>query len=65
MFLFAEEGGHHVPLIVEFVNRYLGEPVYRLQMATTHRWWTAFFAKFGTTPEEVFGVEYSPETAIP
>jgi F-type H+-transporting ATPase subunit a len=65
MFLFAEEGGHHVPLIVEFVNRYLGEPVYRLQMATTHRWWTAFFAKFGTTPEKVFGVEYSPETAIP
>jgi F-type H+-transporting ATPase subunit a len=34
-------------------------------MATTHRWWTAFFAKFGTTPEKVFGVEYSPETAIP
>ena len=33
-------------------------------MATTHQWWTAFFAKFGTTPEKVFG-EYSPENAIP
>src|SRR5262245_26763140 len=63
MFLSAE-GGHHVPLIVEFVNHYLGEPVYNIQMATTHKWWTAFFAKFGTTPEKVFG-EYSPENAIP
>ncbi len=63
MLLFAE-GGHHVPLIVEFINHYLGEPVYRIQMATTHQWWTAFFAKFGTTPEKVFG-EYSPENAIP
>jgi F-type H+-transporting ATPase subunit a len=65
MFLFAESGGHHTPLIVDFVNHYLGEPVYRIQMATTYKWWTAFFAYFGTTPEKVFGVEYSPETAIP
>ena len=64
MFLFAEEG-HHEPLIVQFVNYYLGEPVYNIQMATTHKWWTAFFAKFDTTPEAVFGVEYSPENAIP
>jgi F-type H+-transporting ATPase subunit a len=33
-------------------------------MATTHKWWTTFFAKFGTTPEKVFG-EYTPENAIP
>lgn len=65
MFLFSEGGEEHVPRIVEFLNHYLGEPVYRLQMATTHKWWTAFFAKFDTTPEKVFGVEYSPETAIP
>jgi len=39
--------------------------VYRIQMATTHKWWTAFFAKFGTTPEKVFGGEYSPDNAIP
>jgi F-type H+-transporting ATPase subunit a len=65
MFLFAESGGHHQPLIVEFINHYLGEPVYQLQMAYTRPLWQAFFAKFGTTPEKVFGAEYSPENAIP
>ena len=65
MFLFAEGGEEHVPRIVEFLNHYLGEPVYRLQLATTKPIWDAFFKKFGTTPEKVFGVEYSPETAIP
>ena len=65
MFLFAEGGGHHTPLIVDFINHYVGEPLYRIQMATTHVWWTAFFKKFGTTPEKVFGAEYSPENAIP
>lgn len=64
MFLFSEGGGHHTPLIVEFINHYLGEPVYQIQMATTHKWWTAIFAKFGTTPEAMFG-EYTPENAIP
>ncbi|MFL6467447.1 MAG: F0F1 ATP synthase subunit A [Pyrinomonadaceae bacterium] len=65
MFLLAESGEHHVPLIVEFINHYLGEPVYRIQMATTYPMWKSFFARFGTTPEKVFGVEYSPENAIP
>lgn len=64
MFLLAE-GGHHVPLIVEFINHYLGEPVHRIQMATTHKMWTAFFKNFGTTPEKVFGGEYTAENAIP
>lgn len=64
MFLLAAEGGHHTPLIVEFINHYLGEPVYRIQMATTYPLWEVFFKKFGTTPEAVFG-EYSPENAIP
>ena len=65
MFLFAEGGGHHTPLIVEFVNHYIGEPVYHFQMAYTRPIWVALFAKFGTTPEKVFASEYSPETAIP
>jgi F-type H+-transporting ATPase subunit a len=64
MLLFAE-GGHHEPLIVEFVNHYLGKPVHELQMATTYKMWTAFFSNFGTTPEAVFGGEYTPENAIP
>jgi F-type H+-transporting ATPase subunit a len=64
MFLFAE-AAEHTPLIVEFVNHYFGEPVYQLQLKTTKPMWTAFFARFGTTPEKVFGVEYSAGTAIP
>jgi F-type H+-transporting ATPase subunit a len=64
MFLFAE-GGHHEPLIVEFINHYLGKPVHELQMATTYKMWTAFFSNFDTTPEAVFGGEYTPENAIP
>ncbi len=55
MFLFAEGGEHHVPLIVEFINHYLGGPVHAIQMKTTHPMWTAFFKKFDTTPEKVFG----------
>ena len=63
MFLFAEEA-HESPLIVQFINHYLGEPVHHIQMATTHKWWTMLFAKFGTTPEALFG-EYTVENAIP
>lgn len=66
MFLFAEGGGgHHMPLIVEFVNHYLGGPVHRFQMAYTRPLWQSFFANFGTTPEKVFGGEYTVENAIP
>ena len=60
----GEQGAHHTPIIVEFVNHYLGEPVYELQMKYTYPFWQKFFAKFHTTPEAVFG-PYSPETAIP
>ncbi len=65
MFLFSEGGGHHQPLIVEFVNHYLGEPLHHLQMQTTQKWWTTYFAKFDTTPEKVFGGPYTAENAIP
>lgn len=64
MFLFAEGGGHHVPLISQFINHYLGEPVYQFQMAYTRPIWAALFAKFGTTPEALFG-PYTVENAIP
>lgn len=64
MFLLAAEGGHHTPLIVEFINRYLGEPVYHFQMAYTRPIWEKLLANLGTTPEAAFG-PYSPETAIP
>ena len=64
MFLFAE-GGHQTPIIVELVNRYLGEPVYHLQLKYTKPLWDKFFAKFGTDAETVWGLAYSPENAIP
>ncbi|MCY7345652.1 MAG: F0F1 ATP synthase subunit A [Pyrinomonadaceae bacterium] len=66
MFLFAAEGGHHTPLIVEFVNHYLGKPVYEFQMNHIYWRWQWLFDKLGvkTTPTAVFG-EYSAETAIP
>lgn len=64
MFLFAESA-EHTPLIVEFVNHYLGEPVYNFQIHYTRPIWEKLFAKMGTTPEAVFGSPYSPETAIP
>jgi F-type H+-transporting ATPase subunit a len=63
MLLFS--GGHHEPLIVEFVNKYLGEPVHHFQMAYTRPIWVKFFAYFGTTPESVFGAPYTAENAIP
>lgn len=66
MFLFAAEGGgHHTPLIVEFVNHYLGEPVYHFQIDYVRPYfWDKILLPFGVTPEQVFG-EYTPENAIP
>jgi F-type H+-transporting ATPase subunit a len=49
---------------VQLVNHYFGEWAYKFEMAYTHPLWTKFLAKFGTTPEAVFG-PYTPETAIP
>ena len=34
-------------------------------MATTYPLWKSFFANFGTTPEKVFGGEYTAQNAIP
>lgn len=64
MFLFAEGGGHHVPLIAEFISHYLGEPVHHFEMTYTKPVWDKFFANFGTTAEKVFG-PYTVENAIP
>ena len=62
----AEHQGdaHHTPIIVQFVNDHFGELFYNLQMKYTYPFWTKFFARFGTTPEAVFG-PYSPDNAIP
>jgi F-type H+-transporting ATPase subunit a len=66
----AEHGAEHAeeaeqaPIIVQLVNYYFGEWALKLEMATTYRFWTWFFAKFGTTPDAVFG-PYTAENAIP
>jgi len=65
MFLFAEGGGHHTPLIVEFINHYLGEPVHNFQVAYTRPLWdNLLFKRLGTSAENVFG-PYTVENAIP
>jgi F-type H+-transporting ATPase subunit a len=65
MFLFSEGGGHHTPLIVEFINHYLGEPVHQFQKDVTEPMWNQLvFRHFGTEAEKVFG-QYTVENAIP
>lgn len=63
MFLLAE-GGHHTPLIVEFINHYVGEPVSHFQITYTKPIWDKFLGFFGTNAEAVFG-KYTAENAIP
>jgi F-type H+-transporting ATPase subunit a len=60
----AEEHAEQAPIIVRLVNQYFGEWAYNFEMKYTYPRWKVFFARFGTTPDSVFGV-YSPENAIP
>lgn len=60
----AEASAHHTPPLVEFVNHYIGEPVYHFQIHYTKPLWDKFFGTFGTTAENIFG-PYTPENAVP
>src|SRR6266576_3907170 len=60
----AEHAEHPSPIIVQLVNHYFGEWAYNFEMKYTYPLWKSFFAKFGTTPEAVFG-PYTLENAIP
>lgn len=62
MFLFA--GGK--PIIIKFVNEYLGRPVHEFQLAYTRPAWEWIFSKLGVEakPEDVFG-PYTVDEAIP
>src|SRR5919199_1534592 len=67
LLLFAEEAaeaGEQVPAVVQFVNHYVGEPVYNFEIKYTKPAWDWFFHKFGTGAEKVFG-PYTPENAVP
>lgn len=63
MLLFAE-GGHHTPLVVEFITHYLGKPVHEFQLAYTKPAWDYVLKNFGTSAEQVFR-KYEVENAIP
>lgn len=63
MFLFAERG-EQSPLIVQFINHYLGKPVYEFELAWTKPVWDTILGKFGTNAEALFG-PYTEENAIP
>ena len=60
----AEEAAHHTPIIVELVNSWFGEAALRFELAYTRPIWVKVLAKFGATPEDVFG-PYTAENAIP
>lgn len=60
----TEGGGHGTPVVVEFINHHLGEPVHRFQVEYTKPLWDKFFGLFGTEAEKVFG-PYTVENAIP
>lgn len=62
MFLFA--GGK--PIIIKFVNQYVGEPIHEFQLAYTRPAWEWIFSKLGVDakPEDVFG-PYTVEEAVP
>ncbi|HEY0430129.1 MAG TPA: F0F1 ATP synthase subunit A [Pyrinomonadaceae bacterium] len=64
MFLFAEGGGHHEPILTEFVNHYLGEPLNHFQITYTRPIWDRILGVFGTNATAVFG-PYTPENAVP
>jgi F-type H+-transporting ATPase subunit a len=55
---------HHIPLIVEKLNHYVGGPVHEFQVHYTKPLWDKFFHTFGTTAESVFG-PYTHENAVP
>lgn len=60
----AAESEHHVPVIVQFVNKYLGEYALQFELKYTKPLWDKFFHLFGSDAEKVFG-PYTAENAIP
>src|SRR6185312_12109180 len=60
----AEEAEHAAPIVVQLVNSWFGEPVYRFQLTYTKPIWDRFLAKFGTSATDAFG-PYTPDNAIP
>lgn len=60
----AEEAAHPAPIIVQWVNNLVGQPLYEFQVKYTKPLWDKFLGNFGTNAESAFGA-YSPENAVP
>ena len=60
----AAEHAEQVPVLAQMVNHYFGGWAYNFEMKYTYPKWKWLLAKFGATPESVFGA-YTPENAIP
>ncbi len=60
----ADGAAHHVPLIVEKLNHYIGEPVHHFQLKYTKPFWDSFLGNFGSSAEGAFG-PYTAENAVP
>src|ERR1044072_4661360 len=60
----ASGAAHHVPLIVEKLNHYVGEPVHHFQLKYTKPFWDSLLGNFGSSAESVFG-PYTVENAVP
>jgi F-type H+-transporting ATPase subunit a len=61
MFLFAEE---HEPLVVNFINTYLGEPVCRVESGILYPALDVALKPLGTSTQALFGTCH-PDNAIP
>jgi F-type H+-transporting ATPase subunit a len=61
MFLFAEE---HEPVIVQFINTYLGEPICRAEDGVLYPVVDAILKPFGSSTHALFGA-CNPENALP
>ena len=60
----AEEASHPTPIIVQWVNHLVGEPLHVFQVNYTKPLWDKFLANFGTNATAAFG-EYTPDNAVP
>lgn len=60
----AEEAAHPSPIVVQWVNNLVGQPLYEFQLKYTKPKWDALLGEFGTNAEAAFGV-YSPDNAVP
>jgi F-type H+-transporting ATPase subunit a len=60
----ADGAAHHTPVIVEFLNHYVGEPMHHFQLKYTKPFWDSFLGMFGSSAEGAFG-PYTAENAVP